>query len=230
MARGDVRLTEEFNLFKLLSMRKTKVIGFSIPPETYSRFERVLKGKHKTKSEFFREVLDAYFHGAASSRHAADESDIAHALKAYWDLKSLSSTKVIIVGLGVIIKDGRLLIGARKEKDRWVENLSWVFPGGQLKTLDFADELKRTILAETGLGVRVKSLIASRIHPDSGFKDVQVVALYFYVEPVTEKKEKAANGLAKLKWIKPSDAFKHFTTSVTDEVTKFLMMIEKTAQ
>jgi len=209
-------------------MRKTKVIGFSIPPEIYAQFESVLKGRHKTKSEFFREILDLYFQNAKGKNPLqAEEKDIALMLKKYWEFRSVAESNVIVVGLGIIAKDGKVLIGQRKGKDPWVENLTWVFPGGQMHTLKFNEELKANIKKETGLAVAVKSLVASRIHPDSGFKNVQIVALYFYCEPINENTEKAGVNIAKLKWVKPSDVFKFFTTSVADEVTKFLMMIEK---
>ena len=61
-------------------MRKTKIIGFSIPPEIYTQFESVLKDRHRTKSEFFREILDIYFKNA--DRHV-EEKDVAHMLKKY---------------------------------------------------------------------------------------------------------------------------------------------------
>lgn len=96
-----------------------------------------------------------------------------------------------------------------------------------MDTLKFDDELKKIIKEETGIEVEVKSLVASRIHPDSGFKDVQIIALYFYCQPISKEKEKAGGILERLKWVKPSDVFKFFTTSVADEVTKFLIMIEK---
>jgi len=211
-------------------MRKTKVIGFSVPPEIYSEFESVLKDRHKTKSEFFREILDAYFHDVAGRQNncrRVEESDIAHMLKKYWEFRSVSESNVVVVGLGIIEKNGRVLIGERKEKDKWVENLSWAFPGGQMHTLNFNEELKKNIKKETGLNVVVKSLVASRIHPDSGFKSVQIIALYFYCEPEKNGLEKTGKNFVRLKWVKPLDVFKSFTTSVSDEVTKFLMMIEK---
>jgi ADP-ribose pyrophosphatase YjhB (NUDIX family) len=208
-------------------MRKTKIIGFSIPPETYSQFESVLKGRHKTKSEFFREILDIYFRDAATDRSRIGEKDIAHSLRNYWEFRSLPDSNVIVVGLGIIVKNGKVLIGQRKNKDPWVDNLTWVFPGGQMHALHFNDELRKNIKKETGLDVVVKSLVTSRIHPDSGFKNVQIIALYFYCEPTSTGRESSGNNLAKLKWIKPSDVFKYFTTSVSDEVTKFLMMGEK---
>ncbi|MCU0652809.1 MAG: NUDIX domain-containing protein [Candidatus Pacebacteria bacterium] len=206
-------------------MRKTKIIGVSVPPEVHAQFESVLKCRHKTKSEFFREILDIYF---KNSPVPAGEKDIAHMLRKYWEFRSGSEAKVVVVGLGIIAKDGKVLIGQRKAKDPWVDNLTWVFPGGQMHTLHFNEELKKSIKKETGFDVEVKSLVASRIHPDSGFKSVQIVALYFWCETI-KGKEAPGDSLAKLKWVKPADVFKFFTTSVSDEVTKFLLMVEKDA-
>lgn len=174
--------------------------------------------------------MDIYFQSAAGSHKNTpqiEEKDIAHTLKNYWEFRSLAPLNVIVVGLGIIVKDGKVLIGARRKRDPWVENLSWVFPGGQMHTLNFNDEIKKNIKKETGLDVSVKSLITSRVHPDSGFKNVQIIALYFYCEQISKDKETTGKNLGKLKWVKPSDVFKFFTTSVADEVTKFLMMIEK---
>lgn len=199
-------------------------MGFSVPPEVQAHFENILRATHKTRSEFFREILDFYF---TKSHGAASESDVARALKTYWDLRSGSSVKVVVIGLAIISDGKKVLIGARKEKDEWVEHLSWVFPGGRLKTLGFDTEIKELVRKETDLDVEVKTLIAARVHPDSGFKDVQVVALYFHCVPKEKGKGVPGSGLAKLKWVAPSFVFKFFTTSVTDEVTRFLLMIEK---
>lgn len=37
---------------------------------------------------------------------------------------------LLIVGVGIIERDGRVLIGRRRGKDPAVAGLSWVFPGG----------------------------------------------------------------------------------------------------
>jgi 8-oxo-dGTP pyrophosphatase MutT (NUDIX family) len=206
-------------------MRKTKVIGFSIPPELHEKFISVLNGKHKTKSEFFREVLDTYFNTKLGGP-TIGETNVAQVLKTYWDLRAKAHENIVVISLGIIVKDGKVLIGARKKHDLWVNNLSWVFPGGRMKSLDFSSELETVIKNETGLSVKAQSLVAARIHPDSGFKDVQIVALYFHCTPVPGKEGKKTTGdLSKLKWIVPSDVFRYFTTSVMDEVTKFLMTI-----
>ena len=210
------------------------MIGFSIPPELNKKFESVTKRKHKTKSEFFREVLDAYFKTVDSAvfrkgKFNPKEADLAKILKSYWSLRSSGGLKTIVIGLGVVVKNGRVLIGGRKEKDEWVENLTWVFPGGKMDSLDFEESIQSEVKKETGLKVKVENLVAARIHPDSGFKSVQIVALYFHCSPISDRKEKPGGDLSQLKWVRPTDVFKYFTTSTCDEVTKFLVTLEKSS-
>lgn len=215
--------------------RKTRVVGFSIPPEIDNKLEKFIKSKHKTRSEFIREMIDVYFNSIESksdaqheSRVELAESDLAKVLKSYWLLRSQAPLKVITIGLAIVVnKEGKVLIGARKLKDKWVENLSWVFPGGNLDTLDFSQDVQNEVKQETGIDVKVNSLVASRIHPDSGFKSMQINALYFYCTPVKEKRLKPGGDLKSLKWVGPTEVFKYFTTSTCDEVTKFLTTFQK---
>lgn len=211
-------------------MRKTKVIGFSVPPEIHNKFLEALKNKHKTKSEFFREVLDAYF-CSGDQKHtnsSSFETDVSQVLKTYWDMRAIIKSEVIVIGLALIEHNNKILIGLRKEKDKHIENLSWVFPGGKMKSLDFAYELTNIVKKETKLKVKVQSLVEARIHPDTGLKNVQIIALYFHCVLSKENiKEKPSNGLVRLNWVKPFDIFKYFTSSVSDEVTKFLSVFNK---
>lgn len=215
-------------------MRTTKVVGFSIPPEIYENLEKLIKSKHKTKSEFFREMIDTYIKVAETpplpnEKMEVCEIDLAKILRTYWQIKSNSEMTILIIGLAIIIANGKVLIGARKHKDPWVENLTWVFPGGRFESLNFEKGVKKQVKKEAGIDVTVKNLVAARITPDSGFKSVQIVALYFHCEPVKIQKTKPGGDLKKLKWVKPTDVFKYFTTSTCDEVTKFLAAIEKSS-
>jgi len=40
--------------------RKTRVLGFSVPPEVAEEYERLAKRERRSKSELFREMIDAY--------------------------------------------------------------------------------------------------------------------------------------------------------------------------
>ncbi len=214
--------------------RKTKVVGFSLPPEIYQKLEQVIKTKHKTRSEFFREIIDAYFETVKDQTSQKvdainiGETDLAKVLKSYWLLRSKTKLEVITIGLAIIVNDqDKVLIGARKNKDLWVENLTWVFPGGNLKSLNFEQEIKKTVKRETGLSIDVNCLVASRTYPDSGFKPVNIVGLYFYCTLGKNQSAKPGGDLSQLKWVQPIEVFKYFTTSTCDEVTKFLTTIEK---
>ncbi len=208
--------------------RKTKIVGLSLPPEINTQVEEHLKKTHKTRSEFFREMIGRYFN--AETLGEPTEYDLASYLRGYWDLKSSVDIKVIPIVLPIITNDkGEVLIGEREEKDEWVQNLTWVFPGGELECIEIEEEVKKITKNTTNLDVKVKQLIAARNHPGSGFKKAQIVALYFHCTVEGRRKIKAGGSINKLKWVKPLDVFKYFTTSTCDEVTKFLTMIEKSS-
>lgn len=215
--------------------RKTRVVGFSLPPEIDNKLEEFIKSKHKTRSEFIREMIDVYFNSVDSKSAKSsevnislDESDLAKILKSYWILKSQIPLKIITIGLAIIVnKENKVLIGNRKLKDKWIENLSWVFPGGEFNSLDFGGDVEKSVKKETGLDIKVNSLVASRIHPDCSFKNLQINALYFYCSVINERKVIPSGDLKSLKWVNPTDVFKYFTTSTCDEVTKFLTTIQK---
>ncbi|MHC1716382.1 MAG: NUDIX domain-containing protein [Candidatus Dojkabacteria bacterium] len=205
--------------------RKTKIVGLSLPPEIYNQVETYLEESHKTRSEFYRELIHEHFSKQALG--VPFEKNIASVLMEYWNMRTSGGVEVLPIVLTVITnKKHEVLIGARKQEDKWVDNLKWVFPGGRLESLDFQKEAERLAKEETNLQVKVKQLIATRIHPDSGFKNIQIVALFFHCE-VNGEKEKPGKSLSELKWVKPLDVYKYFTTSTCDEVTKFLTMIEK---
>lgn len=209
--------------------RTTKIVGFSLPPEVYVRLEKFSNSRHKTRSEFLRELIDTYSETAKFvpiSSSSNENLDLAKILKTYWILRSQMDLEIVFIGLAVIVnKKGEILIGARKDKDAWVKNLSWGFPSGQMKSLDFAGNLKERVKSKTNLEIRINSLISARVHPDAGFKKTQIVAFYFYCSPVNNTPPKPIKDIKELKWVKPEDVFKYFTTSTSDEVTKFLLSI-----
>ncbi len=214
--------------------RKTKIVGFSLPLEIHDELDALIKKEHKTRSEFLRELIDAHSKSTEIITNSYTRSpedrlpDLAKILRSFWQARSTIPLKVIIVGLGIIVdKKGRVLIGSRADKDPWVKNLSWVFPGGSMNSLDLETELKKKMLLETGLLVSVNSLVSTRIHPDAFFKKAQVVALYFHCSPANETQIKPGNGLSELKWVWPTEVYKYFTNSVSDDVARFLFSLEE---
>lgn len=209
--------------------RKTKILGFSLPPETYEKIESLLRTTHKTRSEFMRQIIDSYLEitqktleGAPRAEIAVSPQDINKILKFYYQIIGQNKKEVMVIGLGIISnKKGEVLIGKRKEKDPLVKELSWVFPGGRFESLDFERELTKTVKEETGLEVYINQLIHARLIPDSPEKKIKIIALYYHCAPVSGS-EQAGGDLNELKWVPAMKIFHYFTTSTADEIVSFL--------
>jgi len=210
-------------------MRKTKIRDISLPHKTEEFLSDLQKKMQMTRSELVSYLIKFYQNFNEISKKSMIElsdEDLNKVLKMYYKLIGYDKKKILVIGLGIIEKRGKVLIGKRKRKDKYVRDLSWVFPGGRLETIDFDKEIKREVKEETNLCVRVCDIVHARLIPDSPRKKVRVVALYFHLKP-TSRKIKASGDLSELKWVKSTEVCKYFTTSTADEVIRFLGSISK---
>ena len=121
--------------------------------------------------------------------------------------------------LGIIydIKSKKILIGKR-EKDPHIKELTWCFPGGRPNYNEELEEgLQREILKKTGLKVKIKELIFARARPENK----EILSLYYLCE-VVGGIERAGELFKEIKWIKPSEIGKYFTTSIHPIIKKYL--------
>jgi ADP-ribose pyrophosphatase YjhB (NUDIX family) len=132
----------------------------------------------------------------------------------------MSSIKFVAVG--IIHKNGKVLIGKRKSKDEFVEHLQWVFPGTEFKSMEVVEALKIAVKEETNLDIKVKNLLHARKSPEA---KIDIVLLYFDCAPLSGK-EAAGGDLKELKWVPANAVFDYFTTSVSDVVMRFLKEVE----
>ena len=124
---------------------------------------------------------------------------------------------VNVLGIVYDPKKKLILIG-RREKDPLVKELSWTFPGGRPGYAhDVQYDLKHEIKVKTGVDVNVKSVIMARIPPEHS----EFFLVYYYCE-YRKGVAKAGERFVEVKWIKPSEAKKYFTTSLHPEVAAFL--------
>jgi ADP-ribose pyrophosphatase YjhB (NUDIX family) len=199
--------------------RNSKIVSLSLPPEVLGEIETLAKQTQGSRSEVVRRLLQAY---KGSGAGTPESSDLASVLRAYWDMKAGQKLEVMVVGLAIVHDDeGRVLIG-RRGKDPIVQNLSWAFPGGKLESLDFANEVKKRITERTSLGVDVRNLVTARIIPDAALGGAQVVAMYFDCVPEGGELRDGGEEYSEFKWVRPMEVFQHFTSSTSDEVTRFL--------
>lgn len=129
----------------------------------------------------------------------------------------------LVVVLGIIYdpKEKKILIG-RREKDPLVPKLSWVFPGGKLNHKETEEQiLKREIKEETGLKVANLGTVFSRI-----FKEEKKIFLIYNLCEVIGGKEKLGGNLKELKWVKPEELQRYFTTSFHPHLKEYIMNLK----
>ena len=127
---------------------------------------------------------------------------------------------VFLLNVLVIVYDlkiKKILIG-RREKDLYIKELGWCFPGGRPsyeKDLEFY--LKHEIKIKTGLDVNVKKVIFAKTYPEKR----EFLAIYYYCEVISGK-ELAGEKFVDIKWIKPTEVKKYFTTSLHFKLLEYL--------
>lgn len=128
-----------------------------------------------------------------------------------------------VVLLGIVFDPRRkmILIG-RREKDPHIKEITWCFPGGKIKTEeDIEDILKARIKMKTGLKIENLGSVYSRIPSER--KDLLLI--YFLCEAIGGK-EKPLADFVELKWVKPEELEKHFTTSFHPHLKEYILNLK----
>lgn len=128
---------------------------------------------------------------------------------------------VNVLGIIYDAKTKKILIGERAN-DKYLKNLSWCFAGGRpayKNNLEFY--LKKEIKKKTGLVVNVKNLIFAKTYPEKR----QFLSLYYLCQ-VSGGKLKAGEKFKQVKWVKPMEVKKYFTTSLDPALYKILKSLK----
>lgn len=126
-----------------------------------------------------------------------------------------------VLGIVYNSKTRQILIGKR-ENDPHIKELSWTFPGGRpayQEDLEFY--LQHEIKVKTGLVVDVKKIIFAKTYPEKR----EFLSIYYLCE-VIDGNEKAGEKFSELKWIKPIEIQKYFTTSISPKLLEYLKTLE----
>lgn len=129
----------------------------------------------------------------------------------------------LVNALGIVYnpKTKQILIGKR-EKDPYIKELSWMFPGGRPEYKDDLEfYLKLEIKNKTGLEVDVKKIVFAKTYPEKR----EFLSIYYYCE-VAGGEEKAGEKFVEIKWVKPTDVQKYFTTSLHPKILEYLKTLE----
>lgn len=111
----------------------------------------------------------------------------------------------------------RILIGKR-ENDPYIKELSWCFPGGRPNYNDDLEfYLKSEVKAKTDIDVEIKQIIFAKTYPEKR----EFLSIYYLCEPI-DGVAKASKRFVEVKWIKPIEVNKYFTTSIHPKILQFL--------
>lgn len=207
--------------------RKTKVIGFSLPPETEQKLQDFAEKTHKTRSELMREMIDSYFEsGKTTVVQATTQAENYPSLfKSIFEQQQLSSKQLLLICSIIIWHPSRkqILICRRAKTDELVTNLSWCFPGARMNSLDLFSTATEIANVRLGLDTSIGRVIAARRNPDIK-KDMPITPISLYIEAksMTIKPSLDHEIYRSYKWVEPMDIYSYFTTSVSSEVTEYL--------
>lgn len=128
------------------------------------------------------------------------------------------------INLGVVINDKKeVLLIKRVEREKSSDGsvLTWAFPGGEQRINESRKEcVAREILEETGYKVKSVKEISSRRHPQFPAFIVYHLCKLVSPKPVVEPSEPYE--IAEIRWVKPKEIKKLFTTNLDPRVGREL--------
>ena len=139
------------------------------------------------------------------------------------DCKQLDRGVFLVNCLAIVYnpKTKKILIGKR-ENDPHIKKLGWCFPGGRPgheKDLEYylAEEVRK----KTGLRVGKGKIIFAKTYPEKR----EMLSIYYYTT-TNSGEAKPGEKFTEVKWIKPAEVKKYFTTSLHPEMFKFLKSLK----
>lgn len=122
----------------------------------------------------------------------------------------------------IILKDGKILIG-RREKDPYIKQLSWSFPGGRpAYDKDLEHYLKLEVKKKTNLKIELEEVVFAKTYPENR----QFLSIY-YLCKIVGGKEKAGEKFKEIKWVKPEELKTYFTTSLHPRLYRMILDYSK---
>jgi len=125
--------------------------------------------------------------------------------------------------LGIVYNPAtKMILLGRRENDPHIKELTWSFPGGgPVYENELEHSLKSEIKAMTGVDVKVKKIIFAKIYPEKR----EFLSIYYLCE-LTGGVEKAGGKFVEIKWVKPTEVKKYFTTSLHPTLFEYLKSLE----
>lgn len=133
------------------------------------------------------------------------------------DIVENSFLNQMIVGIGIIVKDKKILMTKRSNNEN---GLVWGFPASTIKPSEnIKKRLEKEIYTETSIRTKFKSVIGKRIHPDT-----KVIVCYCEMEYISgEENNNDDYENDEVKWIPTVEYEKYLTSDLYGKVRSYIM-------
>ncbi len=125
--------------------------------------------------------------------------------------------------VGILQKDGYILIGKLRKENPLIPRMEWTFP---FKKIQEGESPRKTINKffneELKLNADVKKFLI-KYTPSENAKIEQ----YFYELKCNFGNPVSSKDFSKFMWIKPTQILKYFETSISKEIMDYLQFLEK---
>lgn len=122
--------------------------------------------------------------------------------------------------LGIIFDpEKRMILIGKRVNDPFIKKLSWCFPGGKVEYgFDLEGGFEKIVKEKTGLIIKSLGPVFAKIPEES-----EEILLAYLLCEVIKGNEKPAKDLVELRWVRPQDLEKHFTTSFDPRLKEYIM-------
>lgn len=124
------------------------------------------------------------------------------------------STRQITVFVGLVVKEGKILLVKRHEPEVTDAHMKWEFPGGKADFGETPEEaIVRELREEAGVVVKVKRLLPhiQTVYWDYTWGIQHTIIFGFECEYVSSEKRKKDHHVESIKWV-PLEKYKEYTT------------------
>lgn len=136
--------------------------------------------------------------------------------------KSKATFHILLLGVVFDALERKILIIRKKGDPEIGKKFSWGFPGTELEYGKEIEEfLKEKIKKKTGYGVKNLGSIFSKVYPENK----KLSAIYYLCEVIGGKPKKG-KFYEEIKWVKPEEIEKHFTTSFHPRLKEYIMNLK----